>query len=166
MQQSRRKVLMSGLGLGATAAVLPSAWTKPIINSVVLPAHAQASVCPMITIGNVTFGPFSAQPTPGAPEVCALTFDVLSSDTTALTITNVTNSTLAEFNSVTYDGFGEATDTTGPRITWQGPASDAPFCSDLMPIDSVTFTVTATCEAADMGEFSQDFTIEQILTPA
>lgn len=45
MKTSRRR-LLKALGLGggtATVSQLPSAWSKPIVESVVLPAHAQTT---------------------------------------------------------------------------------------------------------------------------
>lgn len=39
MTQKSRRVLLKGL-----AATLPAAWSRPIVESVVLPAHAQTSV--------------------------------------------------------------------------------------------------------------------------
>lgn len=45
MNSSRRK-LVTTLGVAAaTAAVVPNQWSKPIINAMVLPAHAQTSMC-------------------------------------------------------------------------------------------------------------------------
>jgi hypothetical protein len=44
--EHRRQVLRALAGLGGAAgaaAVLPSRWTKPVIDGVALPAHAQAS---------------------------------------------------------------------------------------------------------------------------
>lgn len=160
--KNRRKILL-GIGSGSALA----AWHKPIIGNIVTPAHAQTSptpadLCPMILIGNILIGPVSGT---SAVPVCSLTFDVLSGDASApLTITSITNSALADNNEVTYDSFGEATDTTGPRVVWRGPASDAPFCSDFTPIDDLTFTVTATCDAVPgMETFSQDFSLAEIL---
>ena len=41
----KRKTLKIIAGIGAVASVLPSAWVRPIVSSVVLPAHAQSSGC-------------------------------------------------------------------------------------------------------------------------
>ena len=169
MNQKRRKLL---LRTGSTAL---TAWSVPIISSIAIPAHAQTSVvppvppvppqdlCSMVVTGNSVFGPISGT---SVPAVCSLTFDILSSVAgSPLTIISVTNNVLPADNVVIYDVFGEATDTAGPRIVWRGPASDAPFCSDLMPIsqDEITFTVTATCSAADGREFTQSFTLADVL---
>jgi len=117
---SRRKVLLS---LGAGSAL--SVWHRPVINSVVLPAHAQMTLCPDgITTGNLLVSPVSGVPT-GEPERCSI-------------------------------------QSTGPRITWNGAASDAPFCDDALPVDDVTFTATLSCDGM-ATEFTQDFTLSSVL---
>lgn len=161
----RRKLL---LGVGATGAM--AAWHKPIVNSIVLPAHAQTSVatpptpaelCPMIAVGNVVTGPVSGS---SVPAVCSVTFDVLSGTAgTELDITALVTSTLPADTTVTIDSLGMASDSSGPRVVWRGPATDAPFCTAVQPIDDVTFTITATCDAAAGGTFSQDFNLSDII---
>jgi len=140
----RRKIL---LGLGATSAM--AAWHKPIVNAVILPAHAQGSpVCPDIIVGNAQSSGLS-----GAESFtsCGVTFDIFSSDpATPLTITAITNSALGTDVTVTNDGLGTATDAIGPRVTWIGPIlgsppSDCVTTSAIVPIDDVTFTIQATC---------------------
>jgi hypothetical protein len=47
-EQSRRKILKSiaaGGGAFIAGKSLPSTWIKPVVDSVVLPAHAQTSTC-------------------------------------------------------------------------------------------------------------------------
>lgn len=161
----KRRKLLIGASTGTIAA-----WSAPIVSTIMMPAHAQTSpglppeeLCSMIVTGNAVFGPISGT---AAVPVCSLTFDILSGTAGApLTIIDISNNDLPVNNTVTYDTFGVATDTTGPRVVWQGPASDAPFCSDLMPIDQndITFTVTATCDAASGEEFTQMFTLAQVL---
>lgn len=154
--KDRRRLL---LGLGAGGAAV--AWRKPLMDAVVLPAHAQMSVCAMITLGNVVTGPVSGSST---PPVCQATFDVLSATAgMTLDIISVTTSTLPANVTVSIDPPGPATDSTGPRIVWRGPSLEAPFCIPVTPQDEVTFTVTATCAAAGGGTFSQDFTLTSLL---
>lgn len=166
--RSRRKLLS-----GAACASALAMWHMPVINAIVLPAHAQTSVpeptpptaaevCPMVVVQNAVFGPVSGTNT---PPVCTVTFDVLSADATQdLTIQSITTGTLPADVTVDVQDLGTATATTGARVVWRGPASDAPFCSDLMPTDEVTFTVTATCAAATLGDsFTQSFTLSSIL---
>jgi hypothetical protein len=43
MINSKRKSLQLILTIGGVAAALPSGWRKPIVDSIVLPAHAQTS---------------------------------------------------------------------------------------------------------------------------
>lgn len=48
--QGRRqaiKTVLAGGGIAATALALPKEWTKPIVESIVVPAHAQTS--PVVT---------------------------------------------------------------------------------------------------------------------
>lgn len=159
---TRRRALQGALGASALVA---AKWHTPIVNAVLTPAHAQTSpeppTCPDAVIGNVTFGPVSGTNT---PPVCQATFDVLSTDAAQpLTIVSITDDNADADTTITYDAFGEATDTTGPRVVWRGPASDAPFCSDLMPTTDVTFTVTFTCTAAGDTQFTNTFTLTGIL---
>ena len=61
---SRRKLLAT-LGVGTVAAVtLPSKWKKPMVDAIVLPAHAQTSATCMtdVTVG----GPLLGNPTGAA----------------------------------------------------------------------------------------------------
>lgn len=162
---NRRKVL---LGLGVSSAL--AAWHKPVINRIVTPAHAQMSpqpptpdeLCPMITVGNVVFGPVSGTNT---PPVCTATFDVLSADSViTLDITNIDAGSLPADTTIDIQNLGIASATAGPRVVWQGPATDAPFCTDLTPVDDITFTITATCDAVtDGGTFTQTFLLSEIL---
>ncbi|MGH1542604.1 MAG: hypothetical protein ACRBHB_19435 [Arenicella sp.] len=43
MKDTKRSALKKIVGSGAIVSLAPSIWTKPIINSLVLPAHAQTS---------------------------------------------------------------------------------------------------------------------------
>ena len=39
----RRRLLTGGVAAGVTAPFIPSSWTRPLVESVLLPAHAQTS---------------------------------------------------------------------------------------------------------------------------
>jgi len=41
--KNRREILKASIGSGAVLVFVPSKWTSPVINSIVLPAHAQTS---------------------------------------------------------------------------------------------------------------------------
>jgi len=108
----RRHLVLGSIGV---SAALPTQWTKPLVNSVLTPTHAQMS---------------------------PITFD----------------------GAGTFSGPIAATDATGVRIVWTGPATNAPFCVPVEPIDDITFTVTATCDDAfEMETYTEDFTLSDIL---
>lgn len=46
--KGRRQLMTGGLALGATLPLLPSSWTRPVVQSVLLPAHAQTSADPSL----------------------------------------------------------------------------------------------------------------------
>ena len=56
-----KTVIIGGI---ATAILLPSKWTRPIVNSIVVPAHAVSSAPPLTTTTTTTTG---APVGPGGP---------------------------------------------------------------------------------------------------
>ena len=49
MSVDRRRVLQAVLGAGAPGALaLPERWTRPVVDTIVVPAHAQSS--PIATV--------------------------------------------------------------------------------------------------------------------
>lgn len=48
--EQKRNTLKKILGVSTIAAVTPSSWKKPIVNAVILPAHAETSICVDIEI--------------------------------------------------------------------------------------------------------------------
>jgi len=74
---SRRAVLRKCLlAAGVTAVALPSTWRKPLVNSVILPAHAQTSPItsapPSFTSGRVTNVTTTSRTPSGGTAVTAL----------------------------------------------------------------------------------------------
>ncbi len=53
----RRQVLKVIIGGVATALILPSKWSKPVISSMLAPAHAAASPPPTTTTTTTTTQP-------------------------------------------------------------------------------------------------------------
>ncbi|MFQ3244492.1 MAG: hypothetical protein ACI9SP_001123 [Arenicella sp.] len=41
--KNRREILKASIGSGAVLVAMPSKWTSPVMNSIILPAHAQTS---------------------------------------------------------------------------------------------------------------------------
>ena len=49
MSVDRRRVLQAVLGAGAPGALaLPERWIRPVVDTIVVPAHAQSSPVPTI----------------------------------------------------------------------------------------------------------------------
>jgi hypothetical protein len=144
--ESRRKLLKSiAAGGGAVIAgkSLPENWTKPVVDSVMLPAHAQTSVC-------------------------TLTMEVLDEAgaviPTGTTITIATPRPQADFrgtvsppelgagNTVTLtwtspDGsFGQAFPVIQPDGTWSTGLIDLDFACDGL---ATTYVATTGCAGAD-----------------
>ena len=68
----RRRLLAFAGVTGIVAGTAPSKWTKPLLNSVVLPAHAQTSICMTdSTVG----GPLIGHPSGGATCQAACEFE-------------------------------------------------------------------------------------------
>ncbi|MEO0368683.1 MAG: hypothetical protein AAF197_07850 [Pseudomonadota bacterium] len=44
-KQKRQFLSRVGVAASVAAVVVPNQWSKPVINAVVLPAHAQTSLC-------------------------------------------------------------------------------------------------------------------------
>ena len=167
---TRRRALQ-----GITGAAAIVVWHKPVINTIVLPAHAETSPVPSPT------PPTSPDPSPapappptaeelcpmvvaGAPETSAVSGDgsitdcsgffmIFSSDpTTPLTIIDITTSSLPANTTVSIQDLGTATDSQGPLISFQAPFATAPICTDFVPEEDITFTITATCDAVTDGD--------------
>lgn len=51
------KAIGTGLGAGATLALLPKTWTKPVVEAVVVPAHATSSPSTTTTAAPTTSNP-------------------------------------------------------------------------------------------------------------
>jgi len=164
----RRKVLAKAMGMGAvTTVALPASWTKPMLAGVVLPAHAQTTTCPVL-MTQAVFGPNSGGAQDGT---CRVTITVLSMDAATPVEISAIESDVADPDTVTVDGLGEATDTTGPTIVWNGLAPGANFCQDLntpdgAPTTDVNFTVTYTCEVVGSLETTFEFSLFDALENA
>ena len=134
------------------------------MTTVIVPAHAQTSpdtdpgepdpepvICPAIVIGNVQSNPLTGA---NSFTSCGVTFNIFSNDpVTPIEITAITTSTLGPSVSVTNNGLGQATDSTGPQVTWIGSnlglaPQDCASPSTVIPVDDITFTITATCIGA------------------
>ena len=50
----KRNTLKKVVGASAVVALTPTSWTKPLVNGIVLPAHAQTSVNQPSTVSNIS----------------------------------------------------------------------------------------------------------------
>jgi len=112
--------------------------------------------CPLPAIINVV----ESGPTSGVAP-CTISFDVVSSDTTTLTVLNIVDAGADATTTITYDPFGDVTDAMGIRVVLTN-ALAAPFCNDPTLFGDITFTVTTTC-AVNVTPVDTDFTLSSIL---
>jgi hypothetical protein len=119
--ESRRRLLKALAAAGGavtTATVLPDAWKKPLINSVVVPLHAQASAPSFITtiqFAYVVTGPegVSGTLTPSnTPETHAFNTDLLSVHNFAITPTVVVDPSIADAFNLTVNETAVGGDST------------------------------------------------------
>lgn len=92
--KARRKLLnsMSGIGVGALSSAVASAWVKPVVNMVVLPAHAQASnqEAPIVQVDPLLPNESCLIPPPISSDVTKGAIVSLRNDgENSLTITNI-----------------------------------------------------------------------------
>lgn len=48
-RRSLLKMIGASLGAGSALAILPKSWTRPVVHSVIVPAHAAASPATTVT---------------------------------------------------------------------------------------------------------------------
>jgi len=136
--------LMAGNDLINSVSVTADDVTPDIDDSDDESTPVTVPVCPLPAIINVV----ESGPTSGSAP-CTITFDVVSSDGTTLTVTNIVDAGAGVGTTVTYDPFGDVTDTTGIRVVISSTAG-APFCNDPTLFGDITFTVTTTCAVNEM----------------
>jgi hypothetical protein len=49
-----RRLLLKAIGSGAALGILPKSWTRPVVQSVIVPAHAAASPAATTTTRTTT----------------------------------------------------------------------------------------------------------------
>lgn len=158
-QVNRRTLLKSVALSGAALSVLPSSWTKPVVNSVLLPVHAATTAaCPALVFG-------AATSTAGSGTICDVSFQFLSADPAVpLNVISISNTPPAGTDTVTYAGgtSGSVTATSGLAVNWVGQAAGAPIACDApVPLADITFTVTYNCES-DATEQTVTFSLLEI----
>jgi len=143
---ARRQVLGAALAVTAIAPALPSRWTKPIVDTVLLPAHAQTSACAIVDgllLAATTRTTTPSGTTTPVTSIATLTFAGCSCDPGAtVSITaepEVTGASVGTFTgSSTADAIGAWT------VVIPVPASAG---ADIANITALTFTGTASGDA-------------------
>ena len=153
-KQTRRNILKSmaiGSGAVASAKAVPDQWTKPVLNSLILPAHGQTSpTCEFNATAEVfeegddlfSLGAFDF---PGAgtvfPGVSDLVFSVEAMVTPGITDDFTLSATT---DATDFDGFPQnaAPDPNNGQLTFTG-LNTGPF------LGTITFTITP--DADDCG---------------
>ncbi len=151
----RRAVLRRSLGIAAGAAILaPTQWKKPVIDSVLLPVHAQTSGSPSTTPGFKT-------PTGGGPDAVMInaasetrtpsggtSVDSLSQLTIAACVTlpglTVTCSAVADLGGTTVN-LGSSSSTSGSTGAFSTTINVPP--ASVAPTAAIT-SITVICSLA------------------
>lgn len=166
----RRAVLRRSLGIAAGAAVLaPTQWKKPIVDSVLLPAHAQTSVPPSTTV------PGFKTPTGGGPDSVIInaasetrtpsggtSVDSLSQLTVAACVTmaglSVTCSAVADLGGTSVN-LGSSTSTSGSTGAFSNTIN-VPATS-VAPTAAIT-SITVVCSLPGGVSMTSTFTPAQL----
>lgn len=109
-KHSNRRRLLFGITIGASQ--LPVKWTKPVINSIILPAHAMCSSRVDLRIPGRAFDCGSATET--------ISFEIIDSDICAPTFTTGTSNIEAANRIILFNE--SATDSQ--RVFVNGPAGE------------------------------------------
>lgn len=143
---ARRQVLGVAVAVTAIAPALPTRWTKPIVDTVLLPAHAQTSACAIVDgllIASTTRTTTPSGSTTPVTSIATLTFAGCSCDPgAAVSITvepEVSGTSVGTFTgNSTADAIGSWT------VVIAVPASAG---ADIANITALTFTGTASGDA-------------------
>jgi len=115
-------------------------WTPPVITAVMLPTHAQASVCELAKpIAKASVPSKCAGDPPQGQATITLCSDNAGVPVEVYSITH----DAADPNVISGPTSGTLNGDGGIDIVWEGPATDAITC---LPETEVTFTVNFTCD--------------------
>jgi len=115
-EEPDRRPLLRAIGTGTVLAILPRSWIRPVVQSVVVPAHAAAS--PVTTTTTAT----TTRPTTTTTRTTATT-------TTRTTTTSTTASTTSGTSTPT-----TVSPTSSPAPTGTGIPSDVRLKRDMVKV--------------------------------
>ena len=130
-------------------------WTPPLVVGVILPAHAQASMC--------NARPVATGTTPTCKDLQALEGNgtiTITSDSEPLDIVSIRHDAPST-DTITLPGLpATVTGSSGVDVVWKGPALDALNC---LPINNITITVSYNCNEDPAGPFTATFSLSALL---
>lgn len=144
---SRRRMMGAAVAVTAVAPVLPSRWTKPVIDSILLPAHAQTSGC--VVVAGLLIAATTRTTTPSgatAPEtsIATLTFAGCSCEPGA----SVTITAEPEISGASVGAF-TGTSTADAAGAWTVVVRVPAIArADIANLTALPFTGTASGDAA------------------
>lgn len=144
----RRKVLM---------------WTPPVVAAVVLPAHAQTSMCGSAPSMVASVASKCSGTPPVGQAVLTLTSDGADAADAVLQVSAINITGTSSTDVFTLPALPvNITPMVGVDIDWTGPASDAVTC---LPTSTITLDVVYTCQSA-VSEMMVSFDFTQLLSDA
>lgn len=138
-------------------------WTPPVITAVVLPTHAQTSVCESMPVLTATV----AAKCSGSPLVSQAVITIFSDAADAseveLDILAVNFSGLGASDTFSVPSLPMSViDTVGLDIEWSGEATDAVTC---LPMSNITIDISYSCSSAPMEQVVS-FNLTEVLAAA
>jgi uncharacterized repeat protein (TIGR01451 family) len=166
VNKSRRVLLNTTLGVGALGAVLPSTWTKPLVNAVVLPVHAMTSPIYSFSVEKTQSG--GANPAMVVGDVIEYSIVVTNTGDTDLTGVVATD-TLPDGTVVVLSGEVESLATDGVlevNETWTYATTYTVTEADIISGAALTNSVSVvTNEAPEEQDDSVDTPVVPVVCP-
>jgi len=136
------------------------AWSVPTVSSIVLPAHAQTSVCNSVPLLSAS----SPSKCSGVPPVGEASLSLISSGSDVLEIISIAVQGASATDTVTLPMMlpSQIMNTVGLDIRWVGDATDATTC---LPLSDITFEVGYRC-AGNLTIETANFNLTDILVDA
>ena len=162
MSNSRRKLLQNSLALSLVGSFLPTNWTKPVINTVILPVHAMTSdETPDETPDEGCSSGFIEEPVSEA-----ILITITGSEVSGPIVATLGNSTFAGSETLSLGMCANNVDELTETIEFSGSLDSSTntitgdivirqFCSGALACEQITsYTVTQTVISdEDDGEY-------------
>ncbi len=121
-------------------------WTPPLISTVVIPAHAQMSVCGSMPVLSANTASKCAGDPPVGQVFVTLLSDAIDPADVDLTIIDIAIMGASADDVIVLPTLpAQISDVAGIEIEWSGPATDAITC---LPLSTIRFDITYSCNSA------------------